>query len=225
MDENQTQQSTLETPQQAEQTAGQTPMSAGSPRRRTRGGGKSKAIIIVIILLFLVGGGLLYLGRRKSSSEAEPSPSPELFGVISSPEPSESTPTPAPANREDVSISILNGTGIGGEAGLLQGELEDLGYSDIEVGNADDQDNQTTVVTFADDLDEAIVDEITEELESIYEEVDVETSASLTVDVQIITGLRKGQTFPPEPTEAPQATDEPEESPSPTPTNPSNITN
>jgi hypothetical protein len=104
----------------------------------------------------------------------------------------------------------------------LQGELEDLGYSNIEVGNASSQDYEETRVTFSSSLDDAIVDEITELLEDTYQDVSVDTSSSQDVDVSIITGLRIGQTArpeetaTPEPTTSPTPTSSPTASPSPT---------
>lgn len=217
MDENQDQ---LQEQPQAQETFSANPEQMSSVRHREpRRKGKSKALLIAIILMFAVGGGLLFMGRRGGDSQATPTPSPELFGVTDSPEPTtESTATPEPADKAEIAISILNGTGIGGEAGFLQDKLEALGYSKIEVGNASDLGQETTTVTFSPDLPDSITEEITEELESIYEDVTVKTSSSISADIQIVTGLRKGQTPLPEKTATPTPTAKASGSPSPTPT-------
>jgi len=62
------------------------------------------------------------------------------------------TPTSTPAvvvDRKVVSISVLNGTGITGEAAYLQDKLEALGYTDIKVANSSKQDYQKAMVTFS----------------------------------------------------------------------------
>ena len=176
-----------------------------APKSRKRGA-------LILVLLGLIGLGI-FLVARGSRDGATPTPTPNsnLSGPVA-PEPTE---TPEPVDKEDVSIEVLNGTGIAGEAGALRDKLATLGYSDIETGNADETDHEVTSVTFSSTLDEAIVDEITELLEETYEEVDVNTSSSSSVDVQIIIGLKKGQTPQPEATEEPEETATPTPNPSP----------
>ncbi len=172
--------------------------------RGQRKRGKSILIVVIVLLvLFGIGGGVWYL-LREPEIEVETSPK-----SLSAPEVTRSTPTSTPSptpldvNREEVSIEVLNGTGIAGEASFLQGELEELGYEDIEVGNASSQDNEITKVTFSSKLPDPIVKEITEKLEELYKKVDTDTSSSQKVDVSVITGLRSGQTLP---TDTPKAT-------------------
>lgn len=183
------------------------------------GGGKKKVIIIILIiilLLVLVGGGYFIL---QAPDIAEPESTPN--GVsLSAPTP---TPIPSPEEEEEVdfsvySVNILNGTGIGGEAGYLQGELEDLGFEDIDVGNASSTDNETTVVVFGPDVSESAQKQLTEALGGIYQSVDSEVDEDMTdYDIEITTGLREGQTPTPEETDEPAATEEPEETATPTP--------
>jgi hypothetical protein len=52
-----------------------------------------------------------------------------------------SFPTPTSAlSRNDLTVQILNGTGIPGVAGVLKDKLEGLGYSAVSTGNADNYD-------------------------------------------------------------------------------------
>ena len=178
---------------------------ASPPQPMGKRGKKGSKLPLVLIVLALIAV-LYFIFRGISGSVSEPTPSPTpALTDFSTPEP---TQTPEP-ERADVSIEVLNGTGISGEAGYLQGELEDLGYEDIEVGNADDQDNETTTVTFASDLDQAVMDEMTELLEDTYQDVEVETDDDATTDVVIITGLREGQTPRPSPTATAEPTTKP----------------
>jgi len=166
------------------------PQMAGTPNPSKPAKGKGKkvfVILIVIIILVAAGAGAAwFLSERQSSSSATVSPTPTLVQIP--------TPTPTPIAREversEVTIQIMNGTGVPGEASFLQGELEDLGYETIEVGNADETDQTVTEVTFASDLPLEIIDEITELLNDLYTGVRVVNSQTTPVDISIITGPR-----------------------------------
>jgi len=182
-----------------------------TPEPQGKKGGK-KNLFIFLGILAVIGVGIFLISSGSSSPDASPSPESDLYD-FATPEP---TATPEPADRTEISIEVLNGTGISGEASYLQGKLRGLGYEDIETGNADDQDNETTTVVFSEDVPDEIVEEITEKLEDTYEEVDASTSRSSTgADIKIETGLKKGQTPKPESTSSPEPTDEPTESATP----------
>ena len=182
---------------------------------------KKKKIIIALAVagvVLIVGGFIYFLGVGGSEGDAEASPTPANGAVTertSSPTPTDSSES---VNREDVSIQILNGTGLAGEAGLVRDKLQALGYEKNEVGNASDQDQETTTVTFSSKLPEEIVKEITEELEDTYEDVNAKTGSTGEFDVKIVTGLRKGQTPKPEATATPTSKPEETATPSATPT-------
>lgn len=195
---------------------------ASSVRGDRKKGKPILVVIIIIIITLLLGAGAWFLLRDPESDSDSDTIS--IDSGLSVPEVRDPTSTPVPTevevevDRAEIRISVLNGTGIPQEAGFLQGILEDLGYVEIEVANADDQTNTTAVVTFASDLPGQIVDEITDELEDTYNSLETEQSSSLDdFDVVIITGLREGQELPtPEPEE--EATPTPEVELSPTPT-------
>ncbi len=191
---------------------GNTPPAApevGFPLSQPKPKGKSNKWIFIVVGLLILGAGGVYFFTR-GQKEEETLPSPTVGGVATStPAP---TPTLSPTDRKDVSIEIQNGTGISGEAAYLQGVLKNLGYSDIKVGNASSQDATKTTVTFGKSVSQTIKDEITNKLEEVYKDVDVKTSSTQSVDVLIVTGLRKGATAKPSPTATPKT------SPSPSPT-------
>lgn len=186
--------------------------SNNAPKKK---GGFGKVIIILLGLAILgVIGFLVFKGVGEGSAEPTSTPSVEsLSGSSEDTFNSDATPTPEPVNKSEVSIKVLNGTGISGEAGYLQDILKSMDYAKIEVGNASSQDNEVTQVVFASDLSQEIVDEITNKLEALYKDVKTTTSSSAKVDVEITTGLRKGAT--PKPSSSPKAS--PTASPSATP--------
>jgi hypothetical protein len=165
------------------------------PRKKS----SSKKIFIPILFLILVVMGVgIFLFRDKLPfiSTSEPTPTPYNPDLIITPA---YTPTPSPRpviDREEITIEVLNGTGISGEAAYLQKKLGDLGYSDVDLGNASDQNNRTTHVVFDEDVESPVKEEISDLLESVYTDVDETTENLSGKDVQITTGLRPGQTFP-----------------------------
>ncbi len=189
-------------PQQVQQNTELSP-SIKTPKRRRAGKKGKKILIIVLAAIFLGGGGVgaWYLLQEPDATE-EATDNAEL----TTPEFQEPTEKPTPTiksvNKEEVKIQVLNGTGVPGEAGLLKGKLEGLGYIEIVAENAQEQDYSKTQATFSKSLSKDVVDEVTEELEDVYKEVTTKTSSTLEeFDIEIITGIRKD--FIPSPTKAP----------------------
>jgi len=171
--------------------------------RRKRKINKNLIVVAVaVILLSVLGYFILEDGELVLSPEE---PTPTLVEERVTPT---STPTPKLINKDEIKIEVLNGTGIGGQAAFLQDKLEGLDYGNIEVGNANTQDNSETEVVFERSVADEVKEEIIEILEELYKEVDVSTSSLDGFDIQIIAGLKKGQSFP---TEAPVVTSTPAE--------------
>lgn len=192
----------------------QTPTTSQTPK----GKGGNKWIFIFLGLLILGGAGIFFFASQEATPKATPTPA---FGVVPvdefTPEPV-ATATSEPADKADLTVEVLNGTGVPGEAGYLQGKLKELGFENIEVGNADSTDNTDTTVTFSKSLSQSVQDEVKKELEGIYKKVVVKTSSTQDSDIVIITGLRGSQTSKPSSTSTPKATTSASSTPSPTPT-------
>lgn len=184
-------------------------------------------MLLIIGILILVGilGFVIY---KSATNKIEVSAEPTPFDNLTAPTEPVETPTPlaspsgtpkAAVDRSQVEIQVQNGTGISGEAAYLQNQLKTLGYTDVKVGNAGDQNATTTTVTFSTTLDQSVVTEITQKLNALYQTVTTKTSASQTFDVVIVTGLRKGSTPKPStaPSASPSGTPRPSTSPTPTP--------
>lgn len=198
MEENQTEEKT----QVQEETSNPAP-EVGFPLSQPKPKVKMNKWFLIVIGLLILGGGGVYFFTRGAGEEI-PTPTPNVGGIATStPAP---TPTATPADKSTVKIEVQNGTGVTGEAAYLQGVLKNLGYTNVEVGNAEDQDQTKTTVTFSRDLSSLVKDEITKKLKEVYKEVDVKTSSTLKVNVLIVTGLRKGATPKPTPTKTPTPT-------------------
>ncbi len=147
----------------------------------------TKILVILIILLGLgFGAWYIFKGRAKTEESKELSPTPTVRLTP--------TPTKAPIERDNVKIQVLNGTGLSGAAGSLKSELEELGYTKIDVGNAKNSNSTATKVIFNTTVQDAVKEEITGKLEDLYQEVEVETGSLSKYDVQITTGYPKGHT-------------------------------
>ncbi|MFC1625791.1 LytR C-terminal domain-containing protein [Patescibacteria group bacterium] len=176
-------------------------------------GNAARTLVVLGILVLVAALGFVIFKGASNKTEETPSPAGD---TLSTPTVSEPSPTAEPVDKTEVSVQVLNGTGIAGEAGLLQTKLEKLGYADIKVGNAESQDQTTTKVTFSSTLSSEVVDEITTSLKETYKEVSTVTSSTGTYDVVITTGLRVGTT--PIPSASPTPASTPTASPTATPT-------
>ena len=198
------------------------------PKEPTRG--KSKAIkwgIALVGIIIIVAGGGWFIMQDAGNGSSTPTPTPGSGGLSTfpTPEPSAtpeatSSSTPAAVSKSDVKIEVLNGTGTPGDASFLQKELEKIGFSEIEAGNADEQGETTTTVTFSRDLAAPIVDEITEKLKALYSDV-TSRKGSLPeeFDVRIVTGTKKSSgVATPKASSSASPSPSTSASPSPTPT-------
>jgi len=99
-------------------------------------------------------------------------------------------PTPLPEfEREDLKIQVLNGSGVPGRAGEAKAFLEDLGYENIEIGNADSYDYEETVIKVeeeATDLFDFLKSDLEEEYDLRAESDSLEENSDY--DVVIILG-------------------------------------
>lgn len=184
-------------PQVPRQQASQPQANVGFPQPPKKKSSFPKWIlgVIGVLLIAIVGGFFLY---QNYTGSAEPSPTPSVGGLstFATPSPTQTpdvaTPTPQPVDKSEISIQVLNGTGIAGEASFLSGELQELGYENIVAENADDQNETRTTVTYSERIGEAESEEITERLNEVYERVRTRRGDTGEYDIVIITGPRSG---------------------------------
>jgi hypothetical protein len=163
--------------------------------------------LIILVLFLIVIGGVTFFVFKSSKSSSSDTATPEATSGLTDVQTPEPTATPAAVDKSKVNISVLNGTGIAGEAGILTTQLKDLGYTNVTPGNASTQNSTDTQVTFSSSMSQDVINEITAKLQSIYTSVTTGNSALPSgTDIQVITGLRKGQTSAPAATDTPAPT-------------------
>lgn len=148
-------------------------------------------IIFVVAIIGLIIGGVFYyrskVNKPKTTDQPEPSPVAEITP----------TPTEEPSAEEidfsEYTVSILNGSGIPGEAGKVEKLIADLGFESIETGNAESYDYEATELSAKKDLPDAVISEIENLLGDSYEIERAGTSLAedSTYDVIIIVGVSK----------------------------------
>ncbi len=111
--------------------------------------GKLTTIILVILIIIAIGGGVFLFTKVRGGKESEVEPSPTLQAT------EEPTPTPEPElNREDLTVQVLNGTGEPGAAGAGKDLLEELGYQEVETGNADNYSYKESEISLKEGVEE-----------------------------------------------------------------------
>lgn len=161
-------------------------------------------LYILYSFVFLSFGTLLisvwYSLKVKSSINNSKDQQAKYEQVVTEPNPSQnnsSTPTPTPAlviqqeEKSDIKIIVLNATGVPGLAGNTSDNLEDLGYTNIEVGNNENQ-QQSTSLFYKEGTKKEYLDEIYTYLVSTFDRVDLKASKNILgfedYDLVIITG-------------------------------------
>lgn len=141
----------------------------------------------LLILGVLVGGIIAYQSglQRLNTQEIqipEPTPVPTL------------TPSPTPEAKLDLSkypITILNGSGIKGEASKAQDLLEKAGMTVASAGNAKTYDYQKTQISLKTGIDPEFVKAVTTALSKTYQLADPKTVSSQTEPVIVTIGSLK----------------------------------
>lgn len=110
-----------------------------------------------------------------------PSPTPVPTEVPSSTE-------SAQLDRNSVTLQVLNGSGVAGQADLVKKLLNSFGYNNIETGNAQTQRARTTLVIFSKTLPQEIRTQILTEMEELFVDVSSQEATSPQFDIVIITG-------------------------------------
>jgi len=125
--------------------------------------------IAISILVFVATFGILYLRFQQtteSTAQIVVEDQPEAVETdTSEAETTESTDEIEQLERGDITLQILNGSGVSGLAGTTSDTFENLGYSDIDTGNADDvEGNELYVDAEVKDLVEVLLGDVGDEL-------------------------------------------------------------
>ncbi len=208
----------LQSEEVAEKTSETARTDVGFPQSRlSKKGSTIEKIIVLVVVLAVIGGGIMFFSRKqndlnKAKSQLTPTPT-SSYRQRQLPT---STPTPLEINRSAVRIQVLNGSGITGDAAKVKRELEKLGYSNIETGNASEQNFVSSKINYSESLDSKILEEIKDKLEEFYQSVETNRTNIRNYDLQIITGYPKS--FSPTPSPKPiSPTSKPTQTSTPTP--------
>lgn len=143
-----------------------------------------KGLVLSLLATLIVGGaltgGILYSRtsldtRSKAAAPEDTSSDSGLVkdssdvGSVTPTSTPETTPTAEELDLTEYSISILNGSGVAGQAGIVNDLLEEAGFEDLSTGNAESYDYETTEVSLTENTPKGIFDIISQTLENDYE--------------------------------------------------------
>lgn len=163
------------------------------PSYSERQGGRRKPMVAFFVVLLIIAGviaGLFFLGRNQNvddESTVAPTETESLSVPTEEPSP---TPEPTPdLDRADLSIRVLNGSGVAGAAGDIADILRELGYTVSGTGNADNYDYEGITINIS-EADEEFLDLLESDLEesATASAVTSSVSASLATGAQVIVG-------------------------------------
>ncbi len=121
-----------------------------------------KTGMIVVLIIFGATGWIFYLTSRYSEKTAQEK---ITFEEETSVEPT-TAPTLVQLEREEITLEILNGSGVAGAAGDATEIFEALGYEVLETGNAEDTvGNELYVDPEVEELVEALLEDVESELD------------------------------------------------------------
>lgn len=147
--------------------------------------------LLLILLTSVLFMGIVFLPKTlKDKTPIEEITESEQTVIVESPSP---VPSPSPQFYPNLySIQVLNGTSVGGLATTTKELLEENGYQDVEIGNAEDDYILTEIIT---DDDKDLIKHLTEILESKYTISTATSTTSLTSDLDaiVILGNKKQQ--------------------------------
>lgn len=123
------------------------------------------ALVIIIPGIFLLGALLGGIFFYQGSVNRKASPTPSQVAEVTPPP---STPEPKEVDIGKYSISILNGSGIKGEAGKAQDILEKAGFKVSSTGNASNYNYTETIIQAKSSIEEQFITKLKETLGETY---------------------------------------------------------
>lgn len=143
------------------------------------------AILLVVVVLLV---GLYFLGVYKKSQLQQGGTAANTKQIIPSPSAvPTATPTPVALKKSELSVIVLNGSGVAGAAGEISTLLKDLGYTVKSVGNASKFD-YTGITIFIKQGKKEYLEQLKKDL--VKEDSGIETAIDdkIKADVEIVVG-------------------------------------
>lgn len=129
---------------------------------------------------------LLKERAEQKANKNKPSQSADSDGETNSEEATESSEV-KDVDLADYSLRVLNGSGISGQGSRMRQAFEDLGFGEIDVGNAKTNDSGETLVILVAGLPKQVKDLIISEVESLGLDYQIQESAELNYAAVITT--------------------------------------
>jgi len=155
---------------------------------------KSPVFWIIIPGIFLLGailGGIVFYQKGVNTIKVDESPLPTATSEASA------TPSSTPSAKIDLSkydVTVLNGSGIAGEAGKVKDLLTTAGFSVVSTGNASTYDYTKTIIKAKSTVEDTVIQELRDSLSKTYMIGDDQTlSSSSTMDIQVVVGSSKAE--------------------------------
>lgn len=158
--------------------------------------------VIGLGVLGLVLFEVFILARDFGSNRADKptvlTPIPTTVSVASqeatftaSPSAQPSTPSPIGIQKKDITVKILNGNGLPGDAGRFEKKVNGIGFTNTTTDTADKQGARDTVVKLSSKVTSEFKTEMQTLIEGDYAKVVFGSNPSSGIDIEIITGARK----------------------------------
>lgn len=147
---------------------------------------------IVLLLVIVILVGLYFLGASKRGTfnplPVAPTATPLRPSDSAGQAPTQTpTPTPEPLDRGELTINVLNGSGIAGAAGDTADTLRKLGYTVKTVGNAQEFDYVGITIVITEEKKEYL-DLLKKDLADEKITIETEIDDALKVDAEVIVG-------------------------------------
>ncbi len=150
-------------------------------------------IILIGVLLWLMIGR----GNKKSDAQSN-TPTPTIVSVrnnvTSTPSPQAQTsasPSATLLEKDSISIQVLNGSGIAGQADNVRAALVEEGYTDIITGNAPTIQSSRSLIVYKSRVPDAQIQEIVDILSEIIGEVTTQVNEEIEYDIRITTSANQ----------------------------------
>lgn len=156
-----------------------------------------KIVAAAFLLVLLLAAGLYFFlfrskpGALAPNDVAKTNASPAAQVEEASSPAQESTPAPqlvASTKKEDIKVTILNGSGVQGQASKVRSTLASLGFINFQLGNAASFNLKETMVTYSDSVSDQIIDEVVANLEKEFTQITRQEDPKRRAEIVITTG-------------------------------------
>lgn len=146
------------------------------PTQSKKSGVSFISLFLAFFLSLIIGGalvgGLFYyqnnVANKEDSTDVDETPAPAYTPPAETPSPDSEVEDTEEIDLTTYSVQVLNGSGTSGEASKVEVLLIDVGFEEIETGNASSYDYTETEVSVKEDLSSMVLSEVTTALEDSY---------------------------------------------------------